>query len=295
LASKTGIPAFSPGKNTRSVPILTESSSGQEHPECTDEAGRVVRFLEAQTHKRDQRHVNHHLVRALKLQPGQRWLEVGSGSGALCRMAALCLLPDGRLVGVDIDRGIVAISRGLLNTVTRLNCLDVLPADGQELPFSTGSFDGAFAARLLLNSDHPDEVLQEMFRVVRPEGRVLAMDWDFETFVVDHSQKELTRRILLWRADNYGSNSWSGRQLFARFRSAGLERVRLKTVVTAGYSEEDALPDALRRAAAAALTAGALSKDEHDGWVGEIQRRLAAKTFFASIIYYIACGIVPAR
>ena len=48
-----------------------------------------MRFLEAQTHKRDQRHVNHHLVRALKLQPGQRWLEVGSGSGALCRMTAL--------------------------------------------------------------------------------------------------------------------------------------------------------------------------------------------------------------
>ncbi len=58
------------------------------------------------------------------------------------------------------------------------------------------AFDGAFAARLLLHANDPDAIVHEMVRVVRPGGRIVVMDWDFDSVVVDHPERELTRRLV---------------------------------------------------------------------------------------------------
>ena len=66
-------------------------------------------------------------------------------------------------------------------------------------------------------------MIREMKRVVKSAGRVVVMDWDFDTVTVDHPDRELTRRLLHWRCDRRGGNNWSGRQLWRRMHTAGFK------------------------------------------------------------------------
>ena len=167
--------------------------------ETRQDALRSVQFLEEQTHFPDQRAINDCLVEELHLQPGEMWLEVGSGSGALCRQAASHLGPYGCVVGMDSSFNYIpqAMHYARLQDIHDSICF--LAGSGMEIPFPADTFNGAFAARLLLNVDQPDAIVAEMIRVVQPGCLVVVMDWDFETITVNHSRVELTRKILHWR------------------------------------------------------------------------------------------------
>ena len=156
--------------------------------------------------------------------------------------------------------------------------------------FSGGQFYGALAARLFLHVSEPQAVLKELQRVVRPGGKLVAMDWDFETVAVDHSNREFTRRMLHWRCDHYGGNNWSGRQLYRQMMEAGFYHVEMFPVVSVARGERDSLTLSLFRAAQVACEGGGITPGEQDAWVGELRSSLAAGSFFASIIYFIVSG-----
>jgi SAM-dependent methyltransferase len=158
------------------------------------------------------------------------------------------------------------------------------------LPFQDASFDGVFAARLLLHVSEPQIVLNELARVVRPGGRVVVMDWDFDTVALDHSDRELTRRVMHWRCDHYGGNNWSGRQLWGQMAAAGLLNVQALPVASVAQRENDSLALSLFKAAEVARDGGAIAPGEYDAWVGELKTSLATERFFASIVYFIVVG-----
>jgi hypothetical protein len=116
------------------------------------------------------------------------------------------------------------------------------------------------------------------------------MDWDFDTVVVDHPDRELTRRLLHWRADHHGGNNWSGRQLLGHMIAADLRDVTVTPVVTVARDEDSALTQSLWRAAEVARDGGAITPAERDRWVSELKARIAAGRFFASIVYFIVRG-----
>ena len=93
---------------------------------------------------------------------------------------------------------------------------------GAALPAEDATYDAAFGARLLLHVADPVPVVAEMARVVKPGGRVVLMDWDFETVTVSHPDRELTRRLLHWRCDHHSGDNWSGRRLLGYASAAGL-------------------------------------------------------------------------
>jgi hypothetical protein len=69
-----------------------------------------------------------------------------------------------------------------------------------------------------------------MARVTRPGGRVAALEFDLGSAMVDHPDRQTTRRILdSWAADT--SNGWMGRQLPRMFRQAGLTDLVIKPQV----------------------------------------------------------------
>ena len=80
-----------------------------------------------------------------------------------------------------------------------------------------------------------------MARVVKPGGRVVLMDWDFETVAVTHPDRELTRRLLHWRCDHHSGDNWSGRHLLGYALAAGLRDVTVIPVITVARDETAAL------------------------------------------------------
>jgi ubiquinone/menaquinone biosynthesis C-methylase UbiE len=246
--------------------------------------------LEERAQALDQLQVNGALVDTLAPVTGEHILEVGCGSGVLCRQIAPAVVPGGKITGVDISPEFLRIAQGYAASADFSSCIEWGAGQAEVLPFQDAIFDGVFAARLLLHVSEPQAVLNEMVRVVRPGGRVVIMDWDFDTVAVDHSDRELTRRLMHWRCDYHGGNNWSGRQLWGRMATAGLVNVKAVPVVSVAHRENDSLTLSLFKAAQVARDGGAIAPNEYDTWVSELKSSLAARCFFASIVYFIVHG-----
>jgi|GEM_PF-501739 len=263
-----------------------------------EDAARMAAFLEARARCPDQMQVNLAVRDALALRPGERLLEVGCGSGALCRLMAPALAPGGAIVGVDVAADMIAAAR--------CYAADPPPAPGEEpgvrvplrfdvapaevLPYGDSAFDAGFAARLLLHVADPLAVVRELARVVKPGGRIVLMDWDWGTLAVDHPDRALTRRLMDWRCDNHGGDNWSGRKLLAVALAAGLTGVTVTAVATVARDETAALTGSIFRAAEVARNGGAITPAEHDAWVAELKQRLAEGRFVASLVYFVVRG-----
>lgn len=97
------------------------------------------------------------LLHVVGARPGQRLLDVGSGSGQFH--------PD--LHGLDVVA--LDISAGMLAKVT----VPAVQADAQHLPFADASFDRVMANHVLYHVPDMPRALREMRRVARPAGRVV--------------------------------------------------------------------------------------------------------------------------
>lgn len=108
------------------------------------------------------------LGRLVDLAGDERALDVGAGAGAL----AFALAPHVReVVAVEIDEELAARARADAPAN-----VEVLLADGENLPFDTASFDFAGTLRTLHHTPRPELLVAELVRVTRPGGTILVVD-----------------------------------------------------------------------------------------------------------------------
>ncbi len=112
-------------------------------------------------------------LRALGIVAGEHVLELGFGTGhALVELAA-SVGPQGRVCGVEISEGMLAVARGVVRASGVSNVALTL-GDARALNFKDASFDAAFMSFTLelFESMAIPVVLAEVRRVLRPAGRV---------------------------------------------------------------------------------------------------------------------------
>jgi ubiquinone/menaquinone biosynthesis C-methylase UbiE len=107
------------------------------------------------------------VVAAAEVQPGERVLDVSTGTGE----AALAIIPvigaSGRLIGADIAPAMLEAARGRLKQPAFLP----VTADGQALPFADGTFDAVVCQLGLQFFPDPSLGLKEFRRVLRAGRR----------------------------------------------------------------------------------------------------------------------------
>jgi ubiquinone/menaquinone biosynthesis C-methylase UbiE len=108
------------------------------------------------------------LIDQLALKPGDRVLDVGTGTGRLAEFAAERVGPEGRVVGVDPLESRIAIAR--LRQSTNLS-FDAGRAEDLSR-FANGEFDVVYLNSVLHWIADKARVLDEVFRVLRPGGRL---------------------------------------------------------------------------------------------------------------------------
>jgi ubiquinone/menaquinone biosynthesis C-methylase UbiE len=119
------------------------------------------------------------LQRTASVQPGERVLDLACGTGEFERRV-LAEQPSAQLVGVDLAPAMVERARAKLDGDTGAHFEQ---ADVHALPFGDGAFDVVVCANTFHYFTHPEQVLKEARRVLRPGGRLLLLDWcrDFWT------------------------------------------------------------------------------------------------------------------
>lgn len=118
------------------------------------------------------------------VRPGETLVDIGCGAGVDSILAARKVGASGRVVGVDMTAEMVrkathnAVAAGVMNTVFHEGEADRLPVgDGAaDVVISNGAFNLCF--------DKP-KVLAEVFRVLRPGGRVQMADILLDEAVTD--------------------------------------------------------------------------------------------------------------
>jgi demethylmenaquinone methyltransferase/2-methoxy-6-polyprenyl-1,4-benzoquinol methylase len=108
-------------------------------------------------------------------RPGERVLDVATGSGDLARSLARRVRPDGEVWLTDINFQMLARGRDRM-----LDAGVLAPAvrcDAERLPFPEGYFDCVTVAFGLRNMTHKDRALAEMKRTLKPGGRLVVLEF----------------------------------------------------------------------------------------------------------------------
>ena len=111
----------------------------------------------------------------LSAQPGERILEVGFGTGHCLVSLAMAVGTSGRVIGLDISDGMLAIAKERLEQQGLSGRVDLHLGDAASLDFiPANSLDGIFMSFTLELFDNPEipRLLQTCHRILKPGGRL---------------------------------------------------------------------------------------------------------------------------
>ncbi len=114
-------------------------------------------------------------VMVANLREGQRVLDIAGGTGDLALAFAKKVGKSGKVVHTDINEAMLKTGRDRL--LDAGVSLPTLVCDAEKLPFPTGYFDVVSVAFGLRNMTHKDAALAEMSRVLKPDGKLLVLEF----------------------------------------------------------------------------------------------------------------------
>jgi arsenite methyltransferase len=156
-----------------------------------------------------------------ELRPGEVVLDLGSGGGIDCFLAAQRVGPEGRVIGLDMTPDMIKLARKNAKKIGATN-VDFRFGEMEDMPLPDGSVDVIISNCVINLSPDKDAVFHEAYRVLRPGGRLSVSD-----IVVDGELPQAIRDSL---------NAWAGCIAGALDESDYLAKIR-----TAGFGEVEVL------------------------------------------------------
>ena len=169
-------------------------------------------------------------VRHARLQAGEDVVDLGSGGGIDCLMAARAVGPQGSVVGVDfltemVRRATRAASDAGLDNVR------FVVGEIEALPLPEASADVVISNGVVNLSPRKVRVLAEAFRVLRPGGRLAIVD-----LILEHDlPPEIQTHPAAWAGCLSGALSESA--LYKGLRRAGFRQVAIQPIDRFGIAE----------------------------------------------------------
>ncbi|MBL8102111.1 MAG: arsenite methyltransferase [Anaerolineales bacterium] len=170
------------------------------------------------------------------LKPGQTVLDLGSGAGLDCLLAAQKVGPEGRVIGVDMTPEM--IERAQANA-KRVNATNVEFRQGylEDLPVDSSTVDVIISNCVINLSPDKEKVFNEAFRVLAPGGKLAVSD-----IVTDGELPEAVRNSL---------SAWAGcvagaveaKEYIAMMEAVGFTDISIKPVFFDKQTVDSALND----------------------------------------------------
>ncbi len=152
-------------------------------------------------------------------------LDIGTGTG---RILSLLGPRVGRGVGIDNAPAMLTIARAKLTQAGLRNC-HVRYGDMYDLPWPAGSFDAVTIHHVLHFAERPAAAIAEAARVLRPEGRLVIVDFaphDLEALRSEHAHRRL----------GFANGEIAGWLVEAGLKPARLRHLRGRTLTVSIWS-----------------------------------------------------------
>ncbi len=149
-----------------------------------------------------EKHARETGLKALNLQPGERVLEIGFGTGHSLVELAHTVGPNGHVAGIDISEGMAKVASKHLEQAGVADRVELKVAGVPPIPFEDGSFDAvtmSFTLELFPLDSIPG-VIDEIKRVLKPGGRLGVVN--MATVPADHKESTL-EHIYKWMHQHF--------------------------------------------------------------------------------------------
>lgn len=149
-------------------------------------------------------------------RPGERILDVATGSGDLARALGRRVLPGGEVWLTDINRSM--LERGRDRVLDHGMLAPAVQCDAERLPFPTAYFDCVTVAFGLRNMTRKERALAEMARVLKPGGRLLVLEFSKVWKPLERAYDVYSFRVLPWLGERVAGDAAAYRYLAESIR-----------------------------------------------------------------------------
>ena len=166
------------------------------------------------------------------LQPGQVVLDLGSGGGIDCFLAARQVGPTGRVIGLDMTPAMLELAERNKQTLGATN-VRFVQGEIEAIPLPDAEVDVIISNCVINLSPDKDAVFGEAFRVLRPGGYLAVSD----VVALQPLSEAMVRDLASWSACVGGAldvNAYA-----QKLRAVGFERIELRDVVPTDFGASD--------------------------------------------------------
>jgi arsenite methyltransferase len=216
--------------------------------------------------------------------PGERILDVGSGPGFLLEQLGAAVGPEGEVVGVEPSAP--------MNIAARARCAEIpqvriVEGDALAIPLPDAAVDVAVSTQVYEYVADMPAAMAELRRVVRPGGRVLILDTDWDSLVWHVADRERQRRIIAaWDehlADPHLPATLAGHLRRAGFRVTG---THAHPILNDTWDENTFGHGTARNIAAFVPGRQGLTGADAEAWLADLRARDADGEYLFSLNRY---------
>ena len=232
------------------------------------------------------------LLRALEVDRSARILEVGAGSGAFTARL-LDAYPDATITALDPDPALLTDARRRLGSN-----VEFIEGTCESIPMPDDSLDLVIARFVFQHLADPVAASREIRRVLRPGGRVVAIDFDGELWGMctpyNPELAPLHARGFMAQADR-GGDRYIGRRLAAIIKDAGFDQPQLHSYAVSSdeIGIEPFLPITSPENLLPHVESGLLKMSEYARLLADHQRFLADPEHRIITLGFLGTGTVP--
>jgi arsenite methyltransferase len=177
------------------------------------------------------------ILAALGLPAGEQVLDIGSGPGFLaCEMAEV-VGPSGSVAGLDSSDSMLTLARARAQARPAGSApVEFGPGEATALPYADASFGAVVSTQVYEYVADMPVALAEAHRVLRPGGRLLVLDTDWDSIVWRSSDPARMRHVLAaW--DEHLADPYLPRRLSGLLADAGFSVTHRQVIplLNAGY------------------------------------------------------------